>query len=169
MVRELLRTIFLNSPVATPICSIVNLVAARSVLFFDIEVIWVDRGISRDVTRSRVCLVTPLIRHFGGQASAVVSAACALQCTMYVLFIYIYNSVLTRRHIHINSSASTPPNATKIAEMKDSHHGQVIVGPELLFSIYKCCFLEFGSDAKRMRAELTLAQSTDLPDGGGAI
>ena len=40
--------------------------------------------------------------------------------------IYIYNSVLTRRHIHINSSASTPPNATKIAEMKDSHHGQVI-------------------------------------------
>ena len=57
--------------------------------------------------------------------------------------IYIYNSVLTRRHIHINSSASTPPNATKIAEMKDSHHGQVIVGPELLFSIYKCCFLEF--------------------------
>ena len=57
--------------------------------------------------------------------------------------IYIYNSVLTRRHIHINSSASTPPNATKIDEMKDSHHGQVIVGPELLFSIYKCCFLEF--------------------------
>ena len=57
--------------------------------------------------------------------------------------IYIYNSVLTRRHIHSNSSASTPPNATKIAEMKDSHHGQVIVGPELLFSIYKCCFLEF--------------------------
>ena len=57
--------------------------------------------------------------------------------------IYIYNSVLTRRHIHINSSASTPPNATKIAEMKDSHHGQVIVGPELLFSIYKCCVLEF--------------------------
>ena len=39
--------------------------------------------------------------------------------------IYIYNSVLTHRHIHINSSASTPPNATKIAEMKDSHHGQV--------------------------------------------
>ena len=60
-----------------------------------------------------------------------------------LLGIYIYNSVLTRRHIHINSSASTPPNATKITEMKDSHHGQVIVGPELLFSIYKCCFLEF--------------------------
>ena len=57
--------------------------------------------------------------------------------------IYIYNSVLTRRHRHINSSASTPPNATKIAEMKVSHHGLEIVGPELLFSIYKCCFLEF--------------------------
>ena len=59
------------------------------------------------------------------------------------LAIYIYNSVLTRRHRHINSSASTPPNATKIAEMKVSHHGLEIVGPELLFSIYKCCFLEF--------------------------
>ena len=59
------------------------------------------------------------------------------------LDIYIYNSVLTRRHRHINSSASTPPNATKIAEMKVSHHGLEIVGPELLFSIYKCCFLEF--------------------------
>ena len=55
----------------------------------------------------------------------------------------IYNSVLTRRHRHINSSASTPPNATKIAEMKVSHHGLEIVGPELLFLIYKCCFLEF--------------------------
>ena len=62
---------------------------------------------------------------------------------IYSNYIYIYNSVLTRRHRHINSSASTPPNATKIAEMKVSHHGLEIVGPELLFSIYKCCFLEF--------------------------
>ena len=54
--------------------------------------------------------------------------------------IYIYNSVLTRRHRHSNSSASTPPNATKIAEMKVSQPGLVIVGPELLFSIYKCFF-----------------------------
>ena len=59
------------------------------------------------------------------------------------IIIDIEDAVLTRRHIHINSSASTTPNATKIAEMKDSHHGQVIAGPELLFSIYKCCFLEF--------------------------
>ena len=56
---------------------------------------------------------------------------------IYIYSIILYNSVLTRRHIHINSSASTPPNATKIAEMKNSHHGQVIVGPELLCSIYK--------------------------------
>ena len=84
--------------------------------------------------------------------------------------IYIYNSVLTRRHRHSNSSASTPTNATKIADMKVSQPGLVIVGPELLFSIYKCFFFEFarGSDAKRMRAELTLPQSTDLQDGGGA-
>ena len=66
-------------------------------------------------------------------------------CEVYSLehAIYIYNSVLTRRHRHINSSASTPPNATKIAEMKDSHHGLEIVGPELLFSTYKWVFLEF--------------------------
>ena len=37
-------TLFYTSPVATPICSIVNLVAVRSVLFFDMEVIiWVYR------------------------------------------------------------------------------------------------------------------------------
>ena len=36
------------------------------------------RGFSRDVTRSRVCLVMPLIRHFGGQAFGVVCAVCAL-------------------------------------------------------------------------------------------
>ena len=47
------------------------------------------RGFSRDVTRSRVCLVTPLIRHFGGQSSAVVCAACALQCVVYII---IYTS-----------------------------------------------------------------------------
>ena len=79
--------------------------------------------------------------------------------------------MLTRRHRHINSSASTPPNATNIADMKVSHNGLEIVGPELLFSIYKCCLLELfarGRDAKRMRAELTIAQSTDLHDGGGA-
>ena len=54
--------------------------------------------------------------------------------------IYIYNSVLTRRHRHSNSSASAPPNATKNAEMKVSQPGLVIVGPELLFSIYKWFF-----------------------------
>ena len=41
------------------------------------------RGFSRDVTRSRACLVTPFIRHFGGQASAVACAVCALQCVVY--------------------------------------------------------------------------------------
>ena len=68
-----------------------------------------------------------------------------VQLVLMIIYtiIYIYNSVLTRRHRHINSSASTPPNATKIAEMKVSHLGLEIVGPELLFSIYKCCFLEF--------------------------
>ena len=44
------------------------------------------RGFSRDVTRSRVCLVTLLIRHFGGQASAAVCAVCALQCVVYTAY-----------------------------------------------------------------------------------
>ena len=30
-----------------------------------------------------VCLVTPLIRHFGGQASTVACAVCALQCVVH--------------------------------------------------------------------------------------
>ena len=64
-----------------------------------------------------------------------------------------YNSVCTRRHRHINPSAIAPQNATIIAVMKVSYHGVVIVGPELLSSIYKCCFLvvfERGSSAKRL-------------------
>ena len=40
------------------------------------------RGFSRDVTLSRVCLVTPLIRHFGGQSFGGVCAVCALQCVV---------------------------------------------------------------------------------------
>ena len=40
---------------------------------------------ARDVTRSRVRLLTPLIGHFGGQASAVVYAVCALQCVVKLL------------------------------------------------------------------------------------
>ena len=39
---------------------------------------WLYRGFSRDVTRSRVCLVMPLISHFGGQAFGLVCAVCAL-------------------------------------------------------------------------------------------
>ncbi len=42
--------------------------------------------------------------------------------------------------IAINSSASTPLNATKIAVMKASHGRVVMCRPELLFSMYKCVF-----------------------------
>ena len=54
--------------------------------------------------------------------------------------IYLYNSVRPRRCAHINSSASAPLNATKIAVMKVSDVEVVRVRPELLFLIYKCCF-----------------------------
>ena len=45
--------------------------------------------------------------------------------------IYIYNSVLTCRQNIINSSASAPLNATKIAAKKDSDVGVCMFGPEL--------------------------------------
>ena len=44
------------------------------------------RGFSRDVTPSRVCLVTPLIRHFGGQAFGLVCAVCiVMRCRYFLL------------------------------------------------------------------------------------
>ena len=45
--------------------------------------------------------------------------------------IYIYNSVLTCRQHIINSSASAPPNATKIAVTKVSDVDVCTFGPEL--------------------------------------
>ena len=50
----------------------------------------------------------------------------------------IYISVCAGRHKHINSSVSTPLNSTKIAVMKGKHWPTRMVGPEFLFSIYKC-------------------------------
>ena len=44
------------------------------------------RRFSRDVTRSRACLATPLIRHFGGQASTIVYAVYELQCVVYTSY-----------------------------------------------------------------------------------
>ena len=52
--------------------------------------------------------------------------------TLYKLFnIYIYNSVLTCRQHIINSSASAPPNATKIAVKKVSDVVVCMFGPKL--------------------------------------
>ena len=83
------------------------------------------------------------------------------------IFLHIYNSVLPRRHTHLNSFGSAPLNATQIAVMKVSDVEVTKVGPELLFLIYKCCFLVIfarGRDTKRLRAELTVARSTALRD-----
>ena len=62
-------------------------------------------------------------------------------------------------------------NGTKIAVMKVSQGGVVIFGPELLFLMYKFCFLACfcaSQCAQRLRAELTLAQLTVLSDRGSA-
>ena len=47
------------------------------------------------------------------------------------IYIYIYNSVLTCRQHIINSSASAPANATKIAVKKVSDVNVCMFGPEL--------------------------------------
>ena len=47
------------------------------------------------------------------------------------IYIYIYNSVLTCRPHIINSSASAPPNATKIAVKRGSDVVVCMFGPEL--------------------------------------
>ena len=60
-------------------------------------------------------------------------------------------------------------NATTIAVMEVSHGRVVMFGPELLFSMYKCCFFACfcaRQRAQRLRAELTLAQLREkLPNG----
>ena len=48
-----------------------------------------------------------------------------------LLAIYVYNSVVTCRHITINSFASTPLNAKKIAVKKVSDVDVDRFGPEL--------------------------------------
>ena len=54
----------------------------------------------------------PWVKAAASAATAAVDVAAA---AIYVYSnLYIYNSVSTRRHIHSNSSASTPPNATNV-------------------------------------------------------
>ena len=79
--------------------------------------------------------------------------------------IYIYNSVFTCRHVAINSSASTPLNATNIAVMKVSHDRVVMFRQELLFSMYKCCFGVFFSESARRAAK----SQTNLSTANGPI
>ncbi len=77
---------------------------------------------------------------------------------LFVQLVYIYNSVLTCRPHIINSSASAPPNAKKIAVKKVGDVDVCMFGPELYFSMYKCCFLACFSARQRARwlkAELT--------------
>ena len=53
-------------------------------------------------------------------------------CSVFIdIVIYIYNSVLTCRQHIINSSASAPPNGTKIAVKKVSDVDVCMFGPEL--------------------------------------
>ena len=82
----------------------------------------------------------------------------------------VYNSVFTCRHIAINSSVSAPLNATKIAVMKDSHGRVVMFGSELLFSMYKYCFLacfflrETVRTAAKSRTNLSTANGPIGPE-----
>ena len=56
------------------------------------------------------------------------------------IYIYIYYSVFICWHIAINSFASAPLNATKIAVMKVSHGRVVMFGPEFYFGCINIVF-----------------------------
>ena len=58
------------------------------------------------------------------------------------IYIYIFcmHSVVTCRHIPINSSASAPLNTKKIAAKKVSDVEVARFGPKLKISMYKYCF-----------------------------
>ena len=79
---------------------------------------------------------------------------------------YIIQSLLSCRHITINTTASTRLNANKIAVKNDSDVDISMFGPELSFSVYKCRFLAClcaSQRQQRLRSELTLA----VTDGPG--
>ena len=79
--------------------------------------------------------------------------------------LYIYNSVVTYQHIGNSTSASEPRNAKKIAVNKVSEADVSMFGPELYFSMYKCCFFACfcaSQRQQRLKTELTLAV-TDGP------
>ena len=75
-----------------------------------------------------------------------------------------YNSVVTCRHTTINSPASVPLNAKKIAVKKVSDVDVVMFGPELYFSMYKCYFL---AHMCRFIWEWIYAKQIALGGGGG--
>ena len=72
-----------------------------------------------------------------GSQTQLANSTVGLTIDMYAVSlvlvdaIYIYNSVLTCRQHIINSSASVPPNATKIAVKKVSDVDVCMFGPEL--------------------------------------
>ena len=65
------------------------------------------KGFSRYVTRSLVCLVIPLIGHFGGQAFGVVYAAfeplfsAIISVAIIMLIDYLYGKVDVIHYYHV--------------------------------------------------------------------
>ena len=111
-----------------------------------------DGGFEPGLSRLRV-------RHSLAELPRSAAHVCVCACISI-----IYNSVVTCRHITSNTSASAPRNTTKIAVKKVSDVDVSMVRPELLFSMYKCCFLACfcaSQRQQRLRTELTLA----VPDG----
>ena len=92
---------------------------------------------------------------------------CFQRCPRVMTTIYIYNSVCARRHKHINFAASAQLNATQIAVMKGSHWRPWMDGPEIIFSIYQCCFLAGFSRSGSIKRFLTQLTSTLRRSAGG--
>ena len=76
------------------------------------------------VVLNRSLVVLPRVSECGPSRAVL----CLVYCEYN--YLYLYNSVITCRQ-HINSSASAPPNATKIAVKKVSDVDICMFGPEL--------------------------------------
>ena len=82
-------------------------------------------------------------------SSGFLKVQILMRNNVYVCWVAVMsNSVCTRRHIHIDSSAPAPLNAMRIAVMSGSFWRTWMVGLAFLFSIYKNLF--FGVFLREM-------------------
>ena len=89
-------------------------------------VLWID--VLRDVTRPRVCLLTPIIRNFGDQAFRVVCVccACATMCCRYtqnsMIFISSALQIISNRLVGHTSKLRLSQNSVFCSWQEFQHY-----------------------------------------------